>query len=718
MSRHPHARGASLIARTPARPDSRLLPLLALFALTQVAWGDEPTKTARSGRGHVEVGFPAAADGVTHFEPRSIALDRFPTLRVTTNGRTSEYIDPRSAGGGSVAGAECGPVTYADPGLFEGGRFSVQAGFAQGEVAYAVYDVDPSLFPITIESMECVFAQTTSNRTVTHWSVLIWDGPPVLGVGLQVGVFSSDGTILPHVTLPAPNGAKGVNLRVSVDPGDPQPIQIFNDSRTNKFSIGFRIDQHNNPPASPCTESPDPNTNAFPTTDVDRFCVGGVNDGKLCDPHVDCPGGSCLFGLCFGGSSHLLNCSENRQCFGGTCAPDVNLTGNWLSAQTCGGSCDGTNPFANLQPFLCRPTGDWVIRATFSCTFIGACCDVNAVCGDGVPNTLCTEQRGTFMGDGSVCGQVPCPTPVGACCLSGVCLDDAAQVVCDGLSGGVYMGNGSVCSGTLCQRGACCMPDGSCAYQLDAQCASTGGAFHGGTTCASFSCPQPKGACCIQTSCVADQAKNTCEAVGTWMGTDSTCVPDPCAPPGCPNTPILAVSPPSETIDARQPHGVEASTPRQGIGAADEPIVLTLGVTGAEGCFELCETGPDLLLGDNGIASVTDLGGGQYRIVLNRAITPGVVTTILNTGHGSFAEYPSHPGNVNVDTVTDDSDLIFLAKVLRGVEAAPFGDYSADVDHSGLTTPADLLREVDLLLGGGALDEWLGTDLPIRDICP
>lgn len=719
MSRWYRALSGSLGLRgIPNRPEPRVVALAAVIAWATASIGAEPAKGVRRAARAIEPGRPAVSDVVAHFEPRSVNVDGFPTLRLTTNGRVREVIEPQVAGGSVAAGSTCGPVTYADPALFEGGRFTVQAGFAEGEVAYAVYDVDPGQFPITIQSMECVFAQTTGNRTVTEWSVLIWDGPPVVGVGLQVATFSSDGLILPHISLPATNGALGVDLRVDIDPGDPQQVQIFNDSHTNKFSIGFRIDHHNDPPASPCDEAPDPNSNAFPTTDVDRRCVFGVNDGNVCDPHVDCPGGTCFFGLCIGGSRNLLNCSENTQCFGGTCAPDVNLTGNWLSALNCGGLCDGTNPFSQLLEGFCRPTGDWVIRATYSCTFIGACCDVNAVCGESVPSTLCAEQGGTFMGDGSLCGDVTCPTPVGACCLGGTCLDTTAQTICESLSGGFYIGNGSICSETLCQQGACCMPDGSCVNQLDSQCAAAGGTFNGGTTCAAFSCPQPRGACCIQELCLANQRKDTCQAVGTWMGTATTCVPDPCVPQGCLNTPIGAAAPPSETIDARQPHETEATTPRQGIGTADDPIVLALGVTGAEGCFELCETGPDLELGANGIAAVTDLGGGLYRIVLTRAITPGVVTTIRHTGDGSFAEYASHPGNVNADTTADASDLVSLAAILDGTEGSAYGPYSADVDHSGLTTPADLLREVDLLLGAGAFDPWLGTDAPVRDICP
>jgi hypothetical protein len=397
----------------------------------------------------------------------------------------------------------------------------------------------------------------------------------------------------------------------------------------------------------------------------------------------------------------------------------VDLDGNWLTAQDCGNSCDGTNPFRDLPPILCRPTGDWVIRATFSCTFIGACCDVDAVCSDAVPNTTCLEQRGTFMGDGVFCGNVSCPPPVGACCFGGSCLEDVGEALCEGLSGAVYVGNGEVCTETLCTQGACCMPDGLCEDMLDGQCAAAGGTFHGGTDCGSFSCPQPRGACCIQELCFPNQQRSVCEQQGTWMGIDTTCIPDPCAPQGCPGAAMSDEVPPGDTVDARQPHAAEAADPRQGIGSAAEPIVATLGSPGAEACFELCESAPDPVLGANDVATVVDIGGGRYEIVLNRPITPGEATTILQTGDASFLVYISHPGNVNADAVADTADLISLARILRDEEIPIYGPYSADLDRTGLSTPADLLRAVDLMLGGDAFDRaWFGTDLPGLGACP
>lgn len=82
--------------------------------------------------------------------------------------------------------------------------------------------------------------------------MLVWDGPP--NTGILVAEYSSDGLILPHIELPP--GTNGVNVAVFVDPNDPEQIIINNDSGTNRFSIGFRIDKHNDQTQNPCTTPP------------------------------------------------------------------------------------------------------------------------------------------------------------------------------------------------------------------------------------------------------------------------------------------------------------------------------------------------------------------------------------------------------------------------------------------------------------------------------
>jgi len=596
-----------------------------------------------------------------------------PTLRVTTNGRIQEYRLPDGQAGG-VAGAEiCGPRTYTDPNNFTATtpiEVNLQTGMVDGEGGAISFPIDPALFPLKFESAECLFAQSHFTPTLTKWSMTLWDGPPKPGQGLPVHTVISDGSVVPHISMPGPGSARAINLKVEVDPSDPEQVFLFNDSGENMISVSFKIEELNNSPNDPCSNPPDEDTNAFMVTDTDSTSASDTQN-------------------------------------------------NWLIALACGGLCDGTNRFADLLPIFCQPTGDWIMRLTFSCTLTGACCDVDGLCQNEATDRDCADQRGTFMGDNAVCNEVVCPPPVGACCFNDGCLEDVEPSLCNALATAFYMGNGSLCQEVDCSLGACCFPDGSCQNLIDVQCTDGGGVFHAGASCSNFSCPQPRGACCIGESCVPNQARNVCLDVGgEFAGINVPCSPNLCTTGACPNTTILQASPPSGTVDARQPSAVASALPRLGIGSQDEPIRLTLGESGAAAdCFTLCETMVDPLAGVNGIASVSDLGGGIHEIRLTHAIAAGGTTMIRYFNDPNPVSYTSHPGNANADSASAPSDILFLIDMLNGVSAAPHGLYSTDIDRSGVAGPPDILRLIDLLNGASAFDSWLNSSKP-AGACP
>lgn len=196
---------------------------------------------------------------------------------------------------------------------FGGGSFIVQAGFAQGEMAAASFTLNASEFPIRINLIEMIFAQSaTTVPTTTEWSVFVYEGNPATGTLLYE--YSSDDLVIPHLRMPI--GTQGTNIQFSVDPNDPEQMYIYNQGNSNMFTVGYRIDRHNNPPANPCLQSPPTNSNAFPTTDA---------DGNLSSP-----------------------------------------ANNWLYALDCGifGAPPGWHSFAQL-PTIFRPSGDWNIRVSY-----------------------------------------------------------------------------------------------------------------------------------------------------------------------------------------------------------------------------------------------------------------------------------------------------------------------------------------------------------------
>ncbi|MCH8252797.1 MAG: hypothetical protein IID36_10135 [Planctomycetes bacterium] len=183
----------------------------------------------------------------------------------------------------------------------------------------------------------------------------------------------------------------------------------------------------------------------------------------------------------------------------------------------------------------------------------------------------------------------------------------------------------------------------------------------------------------------------------------------------------MAAQPPSGVVDARQPFepGADPSDPsqRQGIGSPDEPIQITLDVSGATiDCFEVCESDSDPLLGGNSIATFNEGPGNTYWITLHHAIAPMSWTTI-RYNNDAFVEYLAHPANVNVDAFSNANDVLALIDILNGAWDPEYGDYSTDIDHSGLVNANDVLRLIDLLNGAASFEPYNGLESP-DNTCP
>jgi hypothetical protein len=452
--------------------------------------------------------------------PVTVDLDSVQTVRINTllgEVESRELVLDRGA---------CQSVASHTDADFQGGTFTAQAGFAEGEWAAASYTLSPDAFPLIVDRIEMIFATVGATvSTTTEWSVGVWEGTP--NNGQLVALFSSDGTTLPHIIMPP--GNNGVNVQVEVDPNDPDQIVVTNNG-SNTFTVGYRIDQHNNQTQNPCFFSPPATSNAFPVTDTS----GLANSA-----------GNWLFGV---------NCGP----FG--CPPN----GGWVS-------------FAALNP-LCRPSGDWVIRATYTpttcTTVLGACCTSDGVCFE-LTQADCISVEGLFNGVGSVCADFDCQT--GACCLpDGSCIDVVFQETCEVELNGLYLGDDTQCAnescpelvqaccfpsgcvnltptnclgaggtpggpGTACATfncnpiGACCLPDGSCVDAvLPTDCASAGGTYQGDDVqCATVTCPEPFGACCFASGFCIELVESDCTiAGGSWAGPLTDCATD-CAEP-CP----------------------------------------------------------------------------------------------------------------------------------------------------------------------------------------
>ena len=183
---------------------------------------------------------------------------------------------------------------------------------------------------------------------------------------------------------------------------------------------------------------------------------------------------------------------------------------------------------------------------------------------------------------------------------------------------------------------------------------------------------------------------------------------------------IVSADPPDGTIDARRPFDPYNPTVLEGIGTAEEPILIELSDEGTCGleltCWSLCETGTGVY-GTNSIAAVTNPSGNTYQIVLARAITPGEATTIEYMD-GSFVTYYAHPANVDGSSVANLNDITAWQNCQVGNPPAYCTIERTDIDRSGAVNLWDQLELIDLLNGAGEFEVWLGTTLPAADGCP
>jgi hypothetical protein len=422
-----------------------------------------------------------------------VQIDQIDTMRVVLHPSTGRAeVDPGS--GGVVRGPGCPPTvashTNAD---FTGGSYVAQAGLVANESAAATYTLPAAAFPIKIDLLE--FIVVTSNAATQvefRYTISVWEGTPATGTLVASYTATNEPAELPFAYIGP--GTAGVNIQVSIDPGDPEQIFIYNDGGSNRFSIAI-------------TKDPSATSGS---------CAG----------QATCPGGSCA-------------ASAPTCCNAFPCTDTGGLqqsASNWLEGLNCGAlGCPPSGGWSTFQALnvLCRPSGDWVMRATWSSVNcvpedMGSCC-VSGICSVNT-SAECQLEGGTWTLNG-FCNPNPCPSTTGACCFGNSC-QILEPAVCSGF-GGTFIGLGVACgAGGVCPLGACCMPDGSCTAAISGPaCAGMGGAFQGvGSSCSPNSCPQPTGACCSSTNFCFALTEASCLGIpgATWQGPLTTCEPNPC----------------------------------------------------------------------------------------------------------------------------------------------------------------------------------------------
>jgi hypothetical protein len=170
--------------------------------------------------------------------------------------------------------------------------------------------------------------------------------------------------------------------------------------------------------------------------------------------------------------------------------------------------------------------------------------------------------------------------------------------------------------------------------------------------------------------------------------------------------------------------------------------IALLGVQASEdaddACWSFCETSlnPDLHpqyppgMEHNGISFIENADNSEYIIHFKRPLTPGEQTTVTYTddyGTVSRALFVVHPGEVNGDGVADGNDLLAFADGLRKwcfgprlcLDGRDYWPFIVDMNRDDRLTAQDLLELVDLLVGAGSYEPWLGSVVPFEPVeCP
>ncbi|MBT4531196.1 MAG: DNRLRE domain-containing protein, partial [Phycisphaerae bacterium] len=167
----------------------------------------------------------------------------------------------------------------------------------------------------------------------------------------------------------------------------------------------------------------------------------------------------------------------------------------------------------------------------------GACCLPEGGCVF-IEQDECDLRGGEFRGEGASCMNAQC---AGACCVIGVdqagngeCIDVSAQSCAE--LGAAFAGFDTECASTTCTPlGSCCFESATCIDVLSStQCQAIGGTFNLGELCATKPCKP--GACCLpdQYGACVEVSSDTCsnELGGVYLGVDSVCDTEPCAPIG------------------------------------------------------------------------------------------------------------------------------------------------------------------------------------------
>ncbi len=163
--------------------------------------------------------------------------------------------------------------------------------------------------------------------------------------------------------------------------------------------------------------------------------------------------------------------------------------------------------------------------------------------------------------------------------------------------------------------------------------------------------------------------------------------------------------PPDGAIDARTPSELDGSN-RRGWSS----IELTFDAA-ADGViaddFVVSVDGPA------GAPAITNVivNGDTVDLEFDRFIPVGSWTTVTYLPSGTGVRIGYAPGDVNGDGTSEPGDILALVDDLNHLFIPRLEIWQVDVDRNGVVDQSDIIREIDLLNGAGAIDVYYGATL-------
>ncbi len=468
-------------------------------------------------------------------------------------------------------------------------------------------------------------------------------------------------------------------------------------------------------------------------------------DGTLCRPNLCVTGACCLLDGSCDDSLTQQACEDEAvggayQGPGTPCAPGLCIRGGCCHLD---GSCDDFVVESECMELYDEFVAGFDCR-DFGCLAGGACC-IGGTCEDNMPEETCGLQGGTYTVDGTLCTSDLCLQ--GACCLPNETCDDTLTRQSCEAADGLYLGEGSVCAGTDCRRGscctpvgvctdpvvpslcdvpedfnpgscahfpcvgrgACCLPDGSCAILTRKACVSQLGTYDGDATICDPEDLCLTGACCLLNGNCASKTRQRCErGAGTYVGPDVPCEAETC------DLWVAGSVPPDCGIDARQPSEPDGSDT-----AVAQSITIIFNRRVADlrpedftvEVFPGPATIPVVLL--------VTIDEEVATLYLNQPLVPQRWTCFTHTDSGIRTCVGVLPADVNGDGMSNGDDVGALIDHLNGLADPPLGLWQCDTNRSGVCTPADLLRAIDLLNGADVYEPgWMDATFVDNEPCP